>query len=104
MGGCESGPSSSLLNLTIMIAALLSAAGAQALEIPPPPLSGTAPVEIRIVSTEFRYAPARLWVTAGRAVTLIFDIEIKSALILQPVPAALTDGLDAILAALGHRN
>jgi iron complex transport system substrate-binding protein len=31
-------------------------------------------------------------------------IEIKSALILQPGPAALTDGLDAILAALGHRN
>ena len=31
-------------------------------------------------------------------------VEIKSALILQPGPAALTDGLDAILAALGHRN
>jgi iron complex transport system substrate-binding protein len=29
-------------------------------------------------------------------------VEIKSALILQPGPAALTDGLDAILAALGH--
>jgi iron complex transport system substrate-binding protein len=28
--------------------------------------------------------------------------EIKSPLILQPGPAALTDGLDAILAALGH--
>ena len=31
-------------------------------------------------------------------------VEIKSALILQPGPAALTDGLDAILAALGHRR
>jgi len=31
-------------------------------------------------------------------------VEIKSALILQPGPAALTDGLDAILAALGVRN
>jgi iron complex transport system substrate-binding protein len=31
-------------------------------------------------------------------------VEIKSALILQPGPAALTDGLDAILAALGHRK
>jgi iron complex transport system substrate-binding protein len=29
-------------------------------------------------------------------------VEIKSALILQPGPVALTDGLDAILAALGH--
>jgi iron complex transport system substrate-binding protein len=28
--------------------------------------------------------------------------EIKSPLILQPGPAALTDGLDAIIAALGH--
>ena len=31
-------------------------------------------------------------------------VEIKSTLILQPGPAALTDGLDAILAALGHLN
>jgi len=31
-------------------------------------------------------------------------VEIKSALILQPGPAALTDGLDSILAALGHRK
>ena len=31
-------------------------------------------------------------------------VEIKSALILQPGPAALTDGLDAILAALGNRK
>jgi iron complex transport system substrate-binding protein len=29
-------------------------------------------------------------------------VEIKSTLILQPGPAALNDGLDAILAALGH--
>jgi iron complex transport system substrate-binding protein len=31
-------------------------------------------------------------------------VEIKSALVLQPGPAALTDGLDAILAALGQRK
>jgi iron complex transport system substrate-binding protein len=31
-------------------------------------------------------------------------VEIKSALILQPGPAALTDDLDAILAALGPRK
>ncbi len=31
-------------------------------------------------------------------------VEIKSPLILQPGPAALTDGLDAILAALGNGN
>jgi iron complex transport system substrate-binding protein len=31
-------------------------------------------------------------------------VEIKSPLILQPGPAALTAGLDAILAALGHAD
>ena len=31
-------------------------------------------------------------------------VEIKSALILQPGPAALTEGLDAIRHALGHRK
>jgi iron complex transport system substrate-binding protein len=31
-------------------------------------------------------------------------VETKSPLILQPGPAALTDGLDSILAALGHRK
>ena len=31
-------------------------------------------------------------------------VEIKSSLILQPGPAALTDGLDAVLAALAGQN
>jgi iron complex transport system substrate-binding protein len=53
----------------------------------------------KVVSDRIRSRPG--WdqipaVTANR----IF--EIKSPLILQPGPAALTDGLDAILAALGH--
>ena len=31
-------------------------------------------------------------------------VEIKSTIILQPGPAALTDGLDAIRSALGHSS
>jgi plastocyanin len=38
------------------------------------PLSGASqPVEIKIVSTEFKYSPAKVWVAAGRKVTLILD-------------------------------
>ena len=53
---------------------MLSAAGAQAEEIAAPgPLNETKPAEVRIVSTEFRYAPAKVIVIAGRAVTLVLD-------------------------------
>jgi plastocyanin len=54
--------------------ATLSAAGAQAEEIAAPgPLNETKPAEVRIVSTEFGYAPANVMVIAGRAVTLVLD-------------------------------
>jgi plastocyanin len=54
--------------------AMLLAAGAQAEEIAAPvPLTETKPAEVRIVSTEFGYAPAKVMVIAGRAVTLILD-------------------------------
>jgi plastocyanin len=54
--------------------AMLSAAGAQAEEIAAPgPLNETKPAEVRIVSTEFGYAPAKVMVIAGRAVTLVLD-------------------------------
>jgi plastocyanin len=54
--------------------AMLSAAGAQAEEIAAPgPLNETKPAEVRIVSTEFGYAPAKVIVIAGRAVTLVLD-------------------------------
>jgi plastocyanin len=33
----------------------------------------TKPAEVRIISTEFNYAPARVRVAAGRAVTLVLD-------------------------------
>ena len=33
----------------------------------------TGPVEIKIVSTEFKFAPAKIRVTAGRAATLVLD-------------------------------
>jgi uncharacterized cupredoxin-like copper-binding protein len=35
--------------------------------------SEAAPVEIRIVSTEFKFMPAKIRVASGRAVTLILD-------------------------------
>jgi plastocyanin len=54
--------------------AMLSAAGAQAEEIAVPgPLNETKTAEVRIVSTEFGYAPAKVMVIAGRAVTLVLD-------------------------------
>jgi hypothetical protein len=54
--------------------AMLLAAGAQAEEIAAPvPLNETKPAEVRIVSTEFGYAPAKVMVIAGRAVTLVLD-------------------------------
>ncbi len=36
-------------------------------------LNDTKPAEVRIVATEFRYAPATVRVAAGRAVTLVLD-------------------------------
>ena len=53
---------------------MLSAARTQAEEIAVPgPLNETKPAEVRIVSTEFGYAPANVMVIAGRAVTLVLD-------------------------------
>ena len=37
------------------------------------PSNETKPAEVRIVSTEFNYAPAKVWAIAGRAVTLVLD-------------------------------
>ena len=55
-----------------LMVAMPSVTGAQAQEISARgPLNETA--EVRIVSTEFRFAPAKVWVTAGRAVTLVLD-------------------------------
>jgi uncharacterized cupredoxin-like copper-binding protein len=54
--------------------AMLLAAGAKAEEIAGPvPLNETKPAEVRIVSTEFGCAPAKVMVIAGRAVTLVLD-------------------------------
>ena len=61
-------------NIIIIIAAIATsfAARAQAQEISGS-LNGTKPAEVRIVSTEFKYAPANVRVTAGRMVTLVLD-------------------------------
>jgi uncharacterized cupredoxin-like copper-binding protein len=51
-----------------------AAAGAQTEEIAAPgPLNETKAAEVRVVSTEFGYAPAKVIVVAGRAVTLVLD-------------------------------
>ncbi len=57
----------------IVIAIAISlAAPAQAQEILAR-LNDAKPVEVRIVSTEFQYAPAEVVVPSGRAVTLVLD-------------------------------
>jgi uncharacterized cupredoxin-like copper-binding protein len=59
---------------TIILAAIAIsfAALAQAQEVAPRETS-TKPAEVTIVSTEFKYAPAKVRVAAGRAVTLVLD-------------------------------
>ena len=53
---------------------MLSAARTEAEEIAVPgPSNETKTAEVRIVSTEFGYAPAKVMVIAGRAVTLVLD-------------------------------
>ena len=54
--------------------AMLSVVRAQAQETPvPSPLDEAKPAEIKIVSTEFKYAPAKIVIPAGRAVTIVLD-------------------------------
>ncbi|HMF07401.1 MAG TPA: cupredoxin domain-containing protein [Methylocella sp.] len=52
--------------------ALVTAAQSRA-DIASPPSGAPKPAEIRIVATEFKYAPSEIKVTAGRAVTLVLD-------------------------------
>ena len=63
-------------NLPFYIAAatlaLAGAARAQALISPTIP-AGPQPAEIKIISTEFKYSPARVLVPPGHAVTIILD-------------------------------
>jgi plastocyanin len=59
--------------MMMLAVALLLAAGAQALEMRSQPLNASGPVEVRIVSTEFKFTPSKVRVPPGRAVTLIFD-------------------------------
>jgi plastocyanin len=59
-------------HLIMTTLALMAAAGAKA-EINPLPLGSVQPAEIKIVSTEFKFNPARFWVVAGREVTLVLD-------------------------------
>jgi len=67
----ESGRRSPFIFIVAAIA-ILSAARAQAQEPPgPASLNETNPAEVRIVSREFRFSPAMVWVAAGRAVTLV---------------------------------
>jgi len=51
---------------------LMAAASAQAGLAPATP-GEAMPAEIKIVSTEFKYSPARVLVPAGRAVTVVLD-------------------------------
>jgi hypothetical protein len=42
-------------------------------DVTPAPIGAAGPVEIKIISTEFRFAPGKLWAVAGREVTLVLD-------------------------------
>jgi uncharacterized cupredoxin-like copper-binding protein len=59
-------------NFIFAAIAISLAARAQAQEILAPLTDGKL-AEVRIVSTEFKYAPAQLRVTAGRGFTLVLD-------------------------------
>jgi plastocyanin len=59
-------------HFAIGILALVAAARAQA-NASPVVLGGDRPAEIKIVSTEFKYSPARVLVPSGHAVTIILD-------------------------------
>jgi uncharacterized cupredoxin-like copper-binding protein len=65
-------PFNIVIVIIIVAIAISFAARAQAQEISAS-LNETKPAEVRIVSTEFKYAPAKVRVTAGRAVTLVLD-------------------------------
>jgi len=58
--------------LAIAALALATSARAQA-DLAPGARGDTPPAEIKIVSTEFKYVPARVWAVAGRPVTLVLD-------------------------------
>ncbi len=51
----------------------LVAAGHAKADLTSPPSGASQPVEIKIVSTEFKYSPAKVWVAPGREVTLVLD-------------------------------
>ena len=77
--GTKSGagrPSSFVFFMSFVLATFgaMSAARAQAPAITAPVASNEAkPLEVIIVSTEFKYVPAKVQVPAGRAVTLVLD-------------------------------
>jgi plastocyanin len=61
------------ITASILVVAMPSVTRAQAQVAAREPSNETKPAEVRIVSTEFNYAPAKVWVMAGRAVTLVLD-------------------------------
>jgi uncharacterized cupredoxin-like copper-binding protein len=66
-------PLSFVMAFSLAAVAIPSVTGAQAQVAALEPSSATKPAEVRIVSTEFNFAPAKVRVAAGRAVTLVLD-------------------------------
>lgn len=58
---------------SLAVVAMPSVARAQAQAAALEPSHETKPAEVRIVSTEFKYAPATVLVAGGHAVTLVLD-------------------------------
>jgi plastocyanin len=67
-------PFDCVVAIALVVIVLVPGARAQEEKISSPALaSETNPAEIRMVSTEFKFAPAKVSVTAGRAVALVLD-------------------------------
>src|SRR3977135_3296016 len=66
-------PFSFMVALSLATVAMPSVTMAQAQVAALAPSNEIKPAEVRIVSTEFKFSPATVWVAAGRTVTLVLD-------------------------------
>jgi plastocyanin len=62
-----------IMAFSLAVVAMPSVIRAQAQVAALDPSNETKPAEVRIVSTEFRFSPATVLVSAGRVVTLVLD-------------------------------
>ena len=61
------------LAMIFAAASLMLIGAARAQTAAAPAANAAAPGEITIIATEFKYTPAKIWIVAGRPVTLVLD-------------------------------